>query len=288
MNQKKIIIAAVCLGAIILVLALSVFTIDETEQAIITQLGKFVRSVTEPGLHFKTPFIQSVHKFEDRILEYDAAAAKIITEDKKYLLVDNYARWKIVDPLKLYQTVRDEFGAQARLDDIVFSEIREELARHTLTEIVSVNREAIMDDVARQCDEKAREYGIQVMDVRIKRADLPGDVTHSVYARMMAERQRIAKKYRSEGEEEAVKIRATTDKERTILLAESYRQAEILKGEGDAEAIKIYAEAFEKDPEFYSFVRTLEAYVRSLRTGTTIVLPGDSEFFQYLSPPVKE
>ncbi len=284
MNQQKIIIAAVFLIAVIFILALSVFIVDETEQAIITQLGKFVRSVTEPGLHFKVPFIQSVHKFEDRVLEYDAAAAKIITEDKKHLLVDNYARWRIIDPLKLYQTVRDEFGAQARLDDIVFSEIREELARHTLTEIVSVNREAIMDDVARQCDEKAREYGIQVMDVRVKRADLPGDVTHSVYARMMAERQRIAKKYRSEGEEEAVKIRATTDKERTILLAESYRQAEILKGEGDAEAIKVYAEAFEEDPKFYAFVRTLEAYEMSLRKDTTVVLPADSEFFRYLSP----
>jgi len=285
MNQQKIIIAAVFLIAIIFVLALSLFTIDETEQAIITQLGKFVRSVAEPGLHFKVPFIQSVHKFEDRILEYDAAAAKIITEDKKHLLVDNYARWRIVDPLKLYQTVRNESGAQARLDDIVFSEIREELARHTLTEIVSVNREAIMDDVARQCDDKAREYGVQVMDVRIKRADLPADVTHSVYARMRAERQRIAKKYRSEGEEEAVKIRAATDKERTILLAESYRRAEILKGGGDAEAIKVYAEAFEEDPEFYAFVRTLEAYEKSLRKDTTVVLPADSEFFQYLSPP---
>jgi len=284
MNQQKIIIAAVCLSAIIFVLALSVFTVDETEQAIITQLGKFVRSVAEPGLHFKVPFIQSVHKFEDRVLEYDAAAAKIITKDKKHLFVDNYARWRIVDPLKLYQTVRNESGGQARLDDIVFSEIREELARHTLTEIVSVNREAIMDDVDRQCDEKAREYGIEVMDVRIKRADLPADVTHSVYARMRAERQRIAKKYRSEGEEEAVKIRATTDKERTILLAESYRRAEILKGEGDAEAIKVYAEAFEEDPEFYAFVRTLEAYEKSLRKDTTVVLPADSEFFRYLSP----
>ena len=285
MNQQKIIIAAVCLIAIIFILALSVFTVDETEQAIVTRLGKYIRTITEPGLKFKVPLLENVHKFEDRILEYDAAAAKIITEDKKYLLVDNYARWRIVDPLKLYQTVRDEFGAQARLDDIVFSEIREELARHTLTEIVSVNREAIMDDVGRQCDEKAREYGIEVMDVRIKRADLPGDVTHSVYARMMAERQRIAKKYRSEGEEEAVKIRATTDKERTILLAESYRQAEILKGGGDAEAIKVYAEAFEEDPEFYAFVRTLEAYEKSLRKDTTVVLPADSEFFQYLSPP---
>ena len=171
-----------------------------------------------------------------------------------------------------------------RLDDIVFSELREEVARHTLTEIVSVNREAIMEKVHKQCDEKARGYGIEVIDVRIKRADLPGEVARSVYARMRAERERIAKKYRSEGEEEAVKIRAITDKERTILLAESYREAEKLKGEGDAGAIKIYADAFERDPEFYGFVRTLEAYGQSLKKDTTIVLPSDSEFFQYMSP----
>jgi membrane protease subunit HflC len=286
--SQKIIIAIVLLIVIVAVLAGAMFTVDETEQAIITQLGKYVRTITEPGLHFKVPFLQNVHRFEDRVLEYDAAAAKIITSDKKHLVIDNYARWRIVDPLKLYQTVRNEFGANSRLDDIVFSEIREELARHTLTEVVSVNREAIMEKVHKQCDQKAREYGVEVLDVRIKRADLPSEVAHSVYNRMMAERQRIAKKYRSEGEEEAVKIRATTDKEKTILLAESYRQAEKLKGEGDAEAIKIYAQAFEKDPEFYSFVRTLEAYQKSLRTGTTIVLPGDSEFFQYLSPPIEE
>ena len=286
MNQK-IMIAIVLVIVIVIVLAGSVFTVDETKQAIVTRLGKYVRTVSEPGLGFKVPFVEKVHKFEDRVLEYDAAAAPIITSDKKHLVIDNYARWRIVEPLKLYQTVRDESGAQARLDDIVFSEIREELARHTLTEIVSVNREAIMEKVHKQCDNKAREYGIEVMDVRIKRADLPGEVAHSVYARMKAERQRIAKKYRSEGEEEAVKIRAQTDKEKTILLAESYRQAEKLKGEGDAEAIKIYAEAFEKDPEFYAFVRTLKAYEKSLKRDTTIVLPSDSELFQYLSPPTK-
>ncbi len=285
--SQKIIIAVVSLLVIAVALSGSLFTVDETEQAIITQLGKYVRTVTEPGLHFKVPFLQSANRFEDRVLEYDAAAAKIITKDKKHLVIDNYARWKIIDPLKLYQTVRNEFGAQGRLDDIVFSEMREELARHTLTEVISVNREAIMEKVHKQCDKKAREYGIEVIDVRIKRADLPNEVAHSVYARMKAERQRIAKKYRSEGEEEAVKVRATTDKEKTILLAESYRQAEKLKGQGDAEAIKIYAEAFEKDPEFFAFVKTLEAYKKSLRRDTTIVLPSDSEFFQYLSPPKK-
>jgi membrane protease subunit HflC len=285
--SPKIIIAIVLLVVIVIVLAGSLFTVDETEQAIIMQLGKYVRAVTEAGLRFKVPFVQSVHKFEDRVLEYDAAAAKMITQDKKHLLVDNYARWKIVDPLKLYQTVRNESGAQARLDDIVFSEIRAELARHTLTEIVSINREEILERVHKQCAQKAEEYGIKVIDVRIKRADLPAEVAHSVYARMKAERQRIAKKYRSEGEEAAVKIRAITDKEKTILLAESYRKAEKLRGEGDAEAIKIYAEAFEKDPEFFAFVKTLEAYEKALGSDTTIVLRSDSEFFQYLSPPPK-
>jgi len=173
--SRKIIIAIILLIVIVILLAGSVFTVDETEQAIVTQLGKYIRTVTEPGLHFKVPFLQSVHSFEDRVLEYDAAA-KIITSDKKHLVIDNYARWRIVDPLKLYQTVRNEFGAQARLDDIVFSEIREELARHTLTEVVSVNRAAIMEKVGEQCDTKAREYGIQVIDVRIKRADLPDEV----------------------------------------------------------------------------------------------------------------
>ena len=286
--NNKIIVAVVCLVLIMVVLTGSVFTVDETRQAIITQLGKYMRTVAKPGLHFKVPFLQNVHMFEARVLEYDAEAAPIITSDKKHLVIDNYARWKIVDPLKLYQTVRDESGAQARLDDIVFSELREEVARHTLTEIVLLNRESIMEKVHKQCDSKAREYGIEVIDVRIKRADLPSEVARSVYERMKAERRRIAKKYRSEGEEEAVKIRATTDKERTILLAESYRLAEKLKGEGDAEAIKVYAEAFEKDPEFFAFVKTLETYKKSLRQNTTVVLPSDSEFFMYLSPPAED
>ncbi len=286
MNTKMIPVIVLIVVAAILSAA-AMFTIDETEQAIVTQLGKYIRTIKEPGLNFRIPFIQKVHRFEDRILEYDAAVAKVITSDKKHLMLDNYARWRIIDPLKFYQAVRNEFGAQSRLDDIVFAEIRIEAARHTMTEIISKNREAIMETVGKQCNEKAVEYGIEIIDVRIKRADLPAEVTHSVYARMKAERERIAKKYRSEGEEEAVKIRAKTDKEKVILLAESYRTAEKLKGEGDGEAIKIYAQAFEQDPEFYAFVRTLEAYEKSLRTDTTVILPSDSEFFQYLAPAKK-
>ncbi|GAG72601.1 unnamed protein product [marine sediment metagenome] len=283
--SKKAIVGVILIILVLIGMRTVLFTVDETEQAIIVQLGKYIRTVKEPGLHFKIPLVQNVIHFENRILEYDAAAAKVITADKKHLVVDNYARWKIIDPLKFYETVRNEFGAQARLDDIVFSEIREELARHTLTEIISLQREAIMDTVGNRCDEKAREYGIQVIDVKIKRADLPEEVTHSVYARMKAERERIAKKYRSEGEEESVKIKAQADKERTVLLADSYRSAQELKGKGDAEAIKIYAQALEEDPEFYSFVRTLEVYRKALTGGTTMVLSSDSELFQYLSQP---
>ena len=284
----KVILVIVIIVVIAALLAGSLFTVDETEQAIVIQLGRFVREVKQPGLHFKIPLIQTEHKFEARVLEYDAAAKTIITGDKKHLDIDNYARWKIIDPLKFYQTAKNVENAQSLLDDIVFSEMREELARHTLTEIVSVNRKQIMDKVAEQCKLKTGDYGIQIIDVRIKRADLPEGVTHSVYGRMRAEREKEAKKYRSEGEEESVKIKAETDKEKKILLAGSYREAEKLMGEGDANAITIYAEAFEKDPEFYSFVRTLKAYESSLGTGTTIVLPSDSEFFQYLSPPTKE
>jgi len=289
--NKKLIGITVFIVIITAGLATSLFTIDETEQAIVTQLGKFVREVKQPGLHLKIPLIQREHKFEARVMEYDAAAADIITDDKKKLVIDNYARWKIIDPLKFYQTVGSVIGAQLRLDDIVFSELREELARHSLTEIVSMNRQEIMDKVTEQCSQKASDYGIDVIDVRIKRADLPQEppeVRASVFGRMRAERQRMAKKYRSEGEEEAVMIQAKTDKAKTILLADSKMKAEKLKGEGDAEAVRIYAGAYEKDPEFYSFVRTLEAYENSLSEGTTIVLPSDSEFFQYLSPPKSE
>lgn len=279
----KFVLIISLLAVILLGAAVSLFTVNETEQVIIVQLGKYVKTIDEPGLHFKTPFIQTVYRFERRILEYDAAAAKVLTKDKKYLVVDNYARWKIVNPLKFYQTVRTEAGAQARLDDIVFSELREDLASYTLSEVVSVQRGAVMDRVSRESDKKARDYGIQVIDVRIKRADLPVEVEQSVYERMGAERERIAKKYRSEGEEKAVKIKAAADKEKTILLASAYQEAEKIKGEGDAQALKIYAEAFERDPEFYAFLRTLEAYKKSLAEGTTVVLSSDSEFFKYLS-----
>lgn len=266
---------------------MALFTVDETNLAIITQLGKYVRTVKEAGLHLKIPLIQTVHYFEKRILEYDASPAEILTKDKKNLVVDNYARWQIIDPLKFYQTVRNEVGAQARLDDIVYADLREELARHNLSEIIDARREGIMETVFKRSEEKARQYGIKIIDVRIKRADLPQEVEESVYARMKAERERIAKKYRSEGEEEAAKIRAETDKEKVIILANAYKEAQKAKGEGDAQAIKIYAQAFEKDPEFYDFLRTLETYKKTIDKETTFVLRSDSELFKYIDIPKK-
>lgn len=285
MNTKRI---AIIVLLIVLVLArTSFFTVDETETTIVTQFGKYIRSVTEPGLNFKIPFVQVVHYYDNRIMEYDSSPAEILTKDKKNLVVDNYARWKIVDPLKFFQSVRDEVGAQARLDDIVYADLREELARHNLSEIIDVRREAIMDTVSKKSDEKAKQYGIKIIDVRIKRADLPREVEESVFARMRAERERIAKKYRSEGEEEAAKLRARTDKEKVIILAEAYKEAETIRGEGDAQAVKIYADAFQKDPEFYGFLRTLETYKKTIDDQTTLVLGSDSELLKYIGQKKK-
>ncbi|HUU51030.1 MAG TPA: protease modulator HflC [Nitrospinota bacterium] len=282
MNIKK--------GALIILLLIiliggsaSLFTVDETQTTIVTQFGKYIQSATEPGLYFKIPFVQVVHYFDKRILEYDAAPSEILTKDKKNLVLDNYSRWKIIDPLKFFKTVRSEAGAQARLDDIVFANLREELARHNLSEIIDVRREAIMEVVHEKSEEKARQYGIKVIDVRIKRADLPREVEESVFARMRAERERIAKKYRSEGEEQAAKLRAGTDKDRVIILADAYKEAQKTRGEGDAEAVKIYANAFQKDPKFYDFLRTLETYKKTIDEETTLVLGSDSELLRYIN-----
>lgn len=276
-------IAVGCAVAVLIALNLVLFTVDETKQAVITQMGRPVRSIADPGLHVKLPYpVQTAHYFDDRLLVYDSAPTEILTEDKKNLVVDNYARWRIVDPLLFMQTVRDENGAQARLDDIIYSELRVELGKHDLQEVVSTAREQLMKIVTDRCDERARDYGISIMDVRIKRADLPEENERFVYERMRAERRRKANMYRSEGEEEALKIRAQTDKEKTILLAEAYRSAQETRGEGDAAATKIYAAALQADPEFYRFWRTLEAYRAALDTSTVLVLSPDSDFFRYL------
>lgn len=273
------------LAVALLLATQSIFTVDETEVVLVTELGKFKRSIEEPGLHFKLPFIQQLRVYDSRLLNYDASPAEILTLDKKNLVIDNYARWRIADPLVFYQRVGTIAGAQSRLDDIIFSELREELAKVAQSDIIDQHRQVIMEAVAEKSAEKAKEYGIKLIDVRIKRADLPREVEESVYARMASERARIAKRYRSEGAEEAAKLRAETDKERTILLAEANREAEEIRGQGEAEAVKVYAAAYQKDPEFYTFLRTLDTYRTTLGQGATAVLDAGSPLFKFLENP---
>jgi len=258
------------------------YTVPQWEQAIVVQLGEPVRTVQEPGLYFKLPLIQNVLYFDKRLLAYDASPREILTKDKQQLMIDNFSRWRIRDPLQFYRTVRNEAGGQSRLDDVIYSIVRENLGRHTLREIVNEKRSEVMAEVTKESDVKARDYGIEVADVRIKRADLPEKNELNVFNRMRTERERLAKKFRAEGDEEARKIRSESDKQVQILTAEARKQADITRGQGDALAVKIFADAYGRDLEFYQLVRTLEAYRNSITEGTTLILSPNSEFFRYL------
>ncbi len=261
------------------------YIVDEREQVIVTQLGQYLYSVREPGLYAKVPFYQTAISFEKRILISDANPAEYLTLDKKRLLADHITRWRIIEPLTFYITVREENGARARIDDIVFSQMRAELANNNFDKVISTEREVIMERVSRGTAERAASFGIEVVDVRLKRADLPPEVQDSVFARMVAERSRIASRYRSEGAESAAKIRAEADKERTIILAKAYEESEKLRGTGEASSAAIYAQAFGQDPEFYSFLRNLQAYEKFLGADSTLILSSDSDLFRYLDSP---
>ena len=271
--------------AIILVLSSTMFTVHMTKSAIILEFQKPKEIITEPGLYLKIPLIQEVKYFSNQLLDNDSPPTEVITKDKKNLLIDNFTVYRIVNPLKFLETVRDENGARARLNDIIYSELRVEIGTHDLIDIVTETRETIMAKVSKEAALKAAEYGIEVVEVRIKRTDLPQDIAASIYRRMRTERERIAKEYRSEGEEEALKIRAETDKQKTILIAEAYKKEQAIRGEGDGESIKIYADAFNKDPKFYSFIRSMEAYKKSLKTDTTILMSEESDFLDFLNNP---
>jgi len=278
-NSKTILILALAFFLTRLVL----YTVDEKNQAVILQFGKPVKTVVESGLHFKLPWpIQTVTFFEKRILGYDSSEREILTKDKKNLVVDNYAKWRIVDPLLFMVTVRNENGAQSRLDDIIYSKLREALGLHELEEIVSTRRAELLKQVTMACDSTSRDYGIEILDVRIKRADLPEQNKRSVYERMRAERIRIANQYRSEGEEKALKIMAVTDSLKVTIMAEAYRKSQIARGEAEAKAIQIYADAYNRDPEFYQFTRTLDSYKKIIDEKTVLVMPPDTEIFKYL------
>jgi len=280
MKKIIVIISAVVVLLIIAPISGAFFVVKVNEQAIVTYLGKVVKVIREPGLYFKVPFLYNVSYLSKMLLEYDAPVSEIITKDKKNLVLDNYCRWKIEDPLKFYLSVRDVNGAMSRIDDIIYSEMRIELGQHTLTEVISVNRNDIMANVTNAAKEKAKVYGIDIVDIRIKRADLPAENEKAVYERMRAERMRIAKQYRSEGLEEAQKIKAKTEKERKIILAEAYKKVQEIKGETDAKVIKIYADAFSKDPKFYEFMKTLEVYSEALGNDGKYFLTTDSKLLQ--------
>ncbi|MDP8241044.1 MAG: protease modulator HflC [Candidatus Hatepunaea meridiana] len=279
MNPVKIIIILI---VALIIIGFVTFTVDETKQVVILQMGKPVRTVKDAGLHFKIPYpIQSVVSFEKRILDYDAPPTEILTKDKKNLVVDNYAKWRIDNPLKFFVSVHDENGGQARLNNIIYSELRVSLGLHDLEEVVTTQRAALMATVTKASNEKMLEYGIEVLDVRIKRADLPEQNERSIYERMRAERKRIANRYRSEGEEEAIKIRAVTDSLKVVIMANAYKESQIIKGKAEAKAIEIYAKAYGRDESFYDFYRTLEAYKTIIDDKTIIVLPPDTELLKY-------
>lgn len=279
----------IILVMLILLVYFSIYMVDETKQAIVIQFGKPIKALQEAGLYLKVPLIQNVVFFDKRLLIYDADPTEVITRDKKTLILDNYARWKIEDPLLFLQTVRDINGAQARLDDIIYSELRVDLGKFDMSEIVSQKRTEIMKTVTERSNEKSIEYGIRIVDVRIKRADLPPENEKNIFARMQAERERIAKQYRAEGQEESAKIIAETEREKTVILAEAYKEAQALQGEGEAESIKIYAESFNQDPQFYQFYRTLESYKNSLAENTTIIFSPENDYVQYFNQlPVDE
>ena len=279
--MKKPLLVIIVLGLI--VFFTTVFTVDERQQVVILQFGDPIRTITEPGLHFKLPVpFQNIVRFDDRLLEYDVSPEEVLSKDKKSLIVDNYVRWKITNPLVFLQTVQAIPTAITRMDDIIYSELRRELGTHNMTEIITAPREEIMEKVTENSDIATDQYGIEVVDVRIKRVDLPKENEQSIYARMEAERNRQANKFRSEGDEEAQKIRASTEKDKTIILAVAYKESQEIRGLGEAQALEIYAKTFNKDVDFYEFLRTLETYKKVIDDKTTLVLPADSKLFKML------
>ena len=262
-----------------------VYTVGEWQQGLVFQFGDPVRVLRDPGLYFKTPLIHDLVLLDKRVLGTQPQSAEYLTLDKKRLLVDHVSRWQITDPLLFYRTVRSEAGAMARLDQVIAGRLREEIAKHNFIDIVRAKRESIMATVTDGVQEAAASFGITLLDVRIMRVDLPTEVQASVFARMQAERERIAKRYRAEGEEQALEIRAASDKEREIILATAYGQGQVLRGEGDAQAALVTAKACGQDLEFYGLVRRLQVYEAILGGGSTIMLPPNSDLLRYLESP---
>lgn len=251
------------------------FTVHQTQRAIVLQLGEPLAEVYGPGLHFKLPFVQNVVYFDSRVLDYEARSREAFTVDKKAIVLDNYARWRIINPLQFYRTMRTIPGAQARLDDVVYSQLRALVGAYTLTQVVSSHRAAIMKEVTDKVSELMKPFGVEVLDVRIKRTDLPQENQRAIFERMRAERERQAKQYRSEGEEESTRIRSDADRQSALIIAEATKEAQMERGRGDAKAAGEYSQSYSKSPDFYAYQRWLEAMRKSFKENSKMVISNE-------------
>jgi len=306
MSMRTILIVVVLVAALIIINS-AAYTVNETEQVVITQFGNPIGDpITNPGLHFKVPFIQTLHFFDKRFLEWDGVANQVPTKDKRYIWVDTYARWRIIDALKFFQRLKDETGAQTRLDDIIDGETRSSVARHDLVEVVrSTNRatediqfdseeeaaileeiekgrEGIIQEILERASGSVEDLGIELIDVRFKRINYVEEVQRDVFARMIAERNRIAERFRSEGEGEAARIRGERERDLKRIQSEAYREAQEVRGKADGEATRIYAEAYNRDASFYAFAKSLETYEATADSTTTFILTTDSDLLRFL------
>jgi len=264
----------------------ALFIVHQNEQALVLEFGKPKRVITEPGLHWKIPVVESVDFFDKRILDLDTQPQEVTASDQKRLIVDAFTRYRITDPLRFYQTVRDERMVRSRLGPIIDSSIRRVLGSSTFQDVVRDRREALMRRIAEQVNAEGKDFGIEVVDVRLKRADLPEQNSKNIFDRMRAERQREAAEFRAEGAAAANRIRATADREATVIKAEATKKGELLRGEGEAERNRTFAEAFGRDPGFFAFYRSMQAYEASIKPGDTrLLLSPDSEFFTYFNAP---
>ena len=281
-NKLPLAVAGV-VGFVALLLAFSsLFVVHQTEQALVVRLGEPRQMIQEPGLKVKAPFIEEVVRYDNRLLELDPPAEQVILADQKRIEVDTYTRFRIEDPLKFYRAVRTEENARARLREIISSSLRRVLGNVMLPSVLSEERARIMSDIQEQVTTEAKPLGIAIADVRLRRADLPEETSQSIYARMKSEREREAREARAQGQERAQEIRSRAERERTVILAEAQRQAQILRGTGDAEASRIFAAAYNQDPAFFAFFRTLQAYRTALSDDkTALLLSPEGDFFRY-------
>lgn len=287
MNQRTLLIAGGVALVALFTVSNTLFVLPQYRQALVTQFGNPVRVVREPGLQVKIPFMQDVRFYDKMMLEVDPPTQEVILGDQKRIIVDAYSRYRITDPLAFYQNVRDEQGAQSRVAQMINTSIRRVLGAAQMSTILSNGREELMAEIQREVHERAKDYGIEIVDVRLRRADLPEQTSASVFQRMRSERDREARELRAQGQEIAQQIRSRADRDRTVLIANAQSEAQGIRGEGEAKAVQIYAEAFGQDPQFFSFYRSMQAYRAALGQGdSTLVLSPDSSFFRYFNPPV--